>query len=739
MENNAQAAAKSVCVACGEEFTSDLSVCPKDGTPLTKLQTSGLIGSVLGDRYEILSLIGDGAMGQVYRARHKLLKRIVAVKMLHQNLIAGASALKRFQKEAELASALNHPNILTVHDFGVTDEGSPYLVMAFLEGKSLAEATAGGKSLELKRAIHIFKQVCQGLGHAHEHGVVHRDLKPSNIMLVKLDDDPDFVKIVDFGIAKLLAPGESTDNLTRTGEVFGSPPYMSPEQCRAKEVDARSDIYAMGCLMYRTVSGVQPISGNDLIEYLYKHVNETPASFSIVAPELNIPAQLEEVIFKAMAKAPEDRFQSMAELKAALEPIYNTIPGAALTSTEIPRLVLEGELEKANAEQHAANETESQKTVPESSAAEKADKAETVSSAIADTTDGAISSSIKLSASVPHEKERTADSATVGDVANNETQRKNIPLSITAAASPLPQGLKQKLQIGAVAVILLGTIASALIFKGDEKPVEKEISKLQAEARQDYNKGNYAPAKLKIREAIKLADKAQSPKNAINHHLLGLMQYAMGSFDDAQANLEQALSSYQKDYPDDIAAISDCEAYLGRAATALGQYKEAEDMLKKSLSDRQKKFGNEDLNVADSLTGLAYLNMRRKMIAPAEEELTKALAITEKHTGAASQQTAAALNNLGQAQQLAGKYKEAENLYRKGLAIRSSTLEKTSPYLADSYNCLGAVCAATGRFKEARDYYRKALNIQEKTLSPSDPRLTQTQKQYADVVLKMGR
>lgn len=733
MENEAQAAAKSVCVACGEEFAGDITVCPKDGTPLTRLQTGqGMIGRVLGERYEILSLLGDGAMGQVYQARHKLLKRTVAVKMLHQNLVAGASALKRFQKEAELASALNHPNILTVHDFGVTDEGYPYLVMAYLEGKSLADVTAGGKNLELKRALHIFKQVCLGLGHAHEHGVVHRDLKPSNVMLVKLDEDPDFVKIVDFGIAKLLAPGESTDNLTRTGEVFGSPPYMSPEQCRAKEVDARSDIYSMGCLMYRTVSGVQPISGNDLIEYLYKHVNETPAPFSVVAPELNIPAAMEEIIFKAMAKAPEDRFQSMAELKAAIEPIYSELPGAALTSTEIPRLIMEGETASKNS---IAGGTIS-RTVsnPEPSSA----KQEALEKTVSDSEDQSDGQSGTSDTVVAQSGGDTASATAPGDTKTDMiTQRKNIPLASTSTNGPVHRGLKQKLQISAVGVILLGVIASALIFKGKESPIEREIDKLQDEARKEYNQGNYTPAKLKIREAMKLTDKVRSPKSAVNHHLLGLMQFAMGSYDDAQANLESALGGYQKDFPDRHGDIADCESYLGRAATALGEFNQAEESLKKSLDDREKYLGKDALPVADSLTGLAYLSMRQKKIKSAEEYLTRALAITEKHKGESSAETAAALNNLGQAEQLAGKFKEAESLYRRGLTIRLSALDNNSPFLADSYNCIGAVCASTGRLKEAKEYYQKALAILEKSLSPSDPRLTQTQKQYADVVLQL--
>ncbi|HMY04231.1 MAG TPA: serine/threonine-protein kinase, partial [Candidatus Obscuribacter sp.] len=180
---------KKVCLTCNAEFESDIDTCPADGTVLTSLSSDSLIGTVLGGRYEILDTIGDGAMGRVYLARHKLMKRQVAVKMMHPQLISGKSALRRFQKEAELASALNHPNILTVYDFGVTETGSPYLVMDYLQGKELLHVLKDEGHLPQSRGLHIFKQVCAGLAHAHDKGVVHRDLKPSNVMLVTLDGD----------------------------------------------------------------------------------------------------------------------------------------------------------------------------------------------------------------------------------------------------------------------------------------------------------------------------------------------------------------------------------------------------------------------------------------------------------------------------------------------------------------------------------------------------------------------
>lgn len=279
-----------------------------------------MTAQVLADKYEILDVLGTGGMGVVYKARHLLMKRIVAIKMLHESLTANEVMRKRFEQEAQAISALNHPNILTVYDFGVTEDNKPYLVVEFLEGTSLEEVLNEEGAIDSQRVINIFKQATSGLAQAHEKGIIHRDLKPGNIMLITVGDQSDFVKIVDFGIAKLVQ--ESTEQnigLTATGEVFGSPLYMSPEQCRGRKLDSRSDIYSLGCVMYHSLCGKRPFSAQDLPECLYKQVHETPPKFSEVAPELNIHESLEKIVNKAMAKEPDDRFDTMSDFRQALE------------------------------------------------------------------------------------------------------------------------------------------------------------------------------------------------------------------------------------------------------------------------------------------------------------------------------------------------------------------------------------------------------------------------------------
>src|SRR4029450_1587391 len=239
-------------------------------------------------------------MSAVYKARHLLIDRIVAIKVLHSHLVSQATTLKRFQQEANAVSHLSHPNIIAIHDFGISAETQPYLIMDYLEGTSLSDLLEKEGHLSLERAFPIFLEICEALDHAHEHGVVHRDLKPSNVMLTNIGEQTDCVKIVDFGIAKLMPTADSEgQNLTKTGEVFGSPLYMSPEQCMGQPLDAPCDIYSMGCVMYETLMGKPPFHGNNVLETMYMRLTETAPSFSSMRPDLKIASSIEAVVLRA--------------------------------------------------------------------------------------------------------------------------------------------------------------------------------------------------------------------------------------------------------------------------------------------------------------------------------------------------------------------------------------------------------------------------------------------------------
>lgn len=323
------------CLTCGARYSESTAACPSDGTMLVPVADDSLIGSTFADRYEVVSIIGEGGMGVVYLARHQLMDRLVAIKMLHAHLVSNATSLKRFQQEARTASLLTHPNIITVHDFGVTDDGRPYLILDYVQGRGLKEVIEQEGLLSPERVVRISSQVCDGLSLAHSKGVIHRDLKPSNIMLLK--DGQDEVKLLDFGIAKLLPQsGIQSQSLTASGEVFGTPLYMAPEQILGFPTDARSDIYALGCVIYEVLCGSPPFTGHSLFDTMQKHISEPIHPFSRYKTDLYVPEKLQSVIFKAMAKEPADRQQTMLELKEELQNTIDTPKIEVTSATVVP-------------------------------------------------------------------------------------------------------------------------------------------------------------------------------------------------------------------------------------------------------------------------------------------------------------------------------------------------------------------------------------------------------------------
>jgi DNA-binding NarL/FixJ family response regulator/tRNA A-37 threonylcarbamoyl transferase component Bud32 len=268
-------------------------------------------GTVIGDRYAIESVLGRGGMGIVYKGRHLLMDRPVAIKMLHPENAEDEVTYKRFQSEAKSLSALSHPNLVSVFDFGLTANKEPYMVMDYHNGKGLDEILHETEKVSASRGISIFCQVCDALTAVHERSMVHRDIKPGNIVI----SDAGLVKLVDFGIVKKV--DNKINNLTMAGEVVGTPKYMSPEQCMGKDLQATSDIYSLGCVMYEVFTGAPPFDADSFYEMVRHHVDHSPSRLPFrAAPE--IPAKLEAIILKSMAKDPSQRYQSTAQLKEEL-------------------------------------------------------------------------------------------------------------------------------------------------------------------------------------------------------------------------------------------------------------------------------------------------------------------------------------------------------------------------------------------------------------------------------------
>jgi eukaryotic-like serine/threonine-protein kinase len=286
-----------------------------------------LIGAVLEGKYRIEAKIGQGGMGAVYLAVQEAMDRKVAVKVLLASLAHEEQAILRFEQEARAVSRMQHPNAVTVFDFGRTVDqwGSArlYLVMEFLKGRTLANLIHEQGHLSPVRACRIARQVCAALADAHSVGIVHRDLKPDNIMLMDMGAVTDWVKVLDFGVAKIVNTDGATA-LTRTGMLFGTPKYMAPEQADAAHVDHRADIYSLGCVVYEMLMGQAPFASPTPMGLLLKHLQEAPPRFASFDPAYAVPTALESIVMRALEKSPDHRYQSIVEFQGALETYERT-------------------------------------------------------------------------------------------------------------------------------------------------------------------------------------------------------------------------------------------------------------------------------------------------------------------------------------------------------------------------------------------------------------------------------
>jgi eukaryotic-like serine/threonine-protein kinase len=275
---------------------------------------------VLGDRYEILNPLGSGAMGFVYQAYDRRLNRTVAVKALSADLELDEESRKRFEAEAKVASTFNHPHVAAIYDYGVDKGNIPYIVMEFVDGESLDNILKNGNKMRVADAVLVFKQVAEGLHHAHKKGVVHRDLKPGNVIITKDEFGQETAKLVDFGLAKVVFADKSA-RLTKTGDVLGTPLYMSPEQITGQELDARSDIYSLGCVMFQALAGSVPFRGKDAMATAHLHVTAAMPEIGLESNPLN--QRLTAIVRRCLEKKKAERFGTALDIADALNALSN--------------------------------------------------------------------------------------------------------------------------------------------------------------------------------------------------------------------------------------------------------------------------------------------------------------------------------------------------------------------------------------------------------------------------------
>ena len=316
-----------VCPVCGKEYSDTSTLCPIDAAVL-KHDEDPLIGKTLAGKYLIEELIKHGGMGAVYRGKHVLMDKTVAIKVLRPSLALDNDVVARFSREAKAASRISHPHAVSVTDFGEDEDGVVFLVMEYLDGRTLKEIVKAEGPLSLDRVVEIVRQVAGALDVAHQQGVIHRDLKSDNIMLSQTNGG-DWAKVLDFGIAKIQQPHGAMDvDITAANLVVGTPQYMSPEQCaQSGPLDARSDIYSFGIIVYEMLAGRVPFTGESPTIIMMKQVQDLAPSILESRPEL--PPRLAETLQRALAKQPSDRFQTAGEFASALSEAASKATDAA--------------------------------------------------------------------------------------------------------------------------------------------------------------------------------------------------------------------------------------------------------------------------------------------------------------------------------------------------------------------------------------------------------------------------
>jgi eukaryotic-like serine/threonine-protein kinase len=300
------------------------------------------VGTTLADRYRIDALIGEGGMGRVYAAEHVLMRKRLAIKVLHRELTTMTEVVARFEREAMAAANIEHPNVAAATDFGKLPDGAVFLVLEYVQGKSLRDEIATGP-IAPERALHIARQIAAGLGSAHALDIVHRDLKPENVMLVEKGGDPDFVKVLDFGIAKVPIgevphPSDTPAHtpITKAGMVFGTPEYMAPEQALGQTVDGRADLYALGVILYEMLSGSRPFSSQSQVGILGQQLSKSPPKISDRAPGIIVPPAVEAVAMRLLQREASDRYQSAAEVVEVINRLLAPIPGRGIYRFTLP-------------------------------------------------------------------------------------------------------------------------------------------------------------------------------------------------------------------------------------------------------------------------------------------------------------------------------------------------------------------------------------------------------------------
>ncbi len=654
-----------------------------------------LVGTTVVGRYEIQQCLSKQPSSSLYKARHLLMDRSVAIRLLTATDI---QSVKRFQVEAKVASSLNHPNIITVLDFGVSN-GRPYLVTDYLEGKTLAELLKAHGKLPVDRALDIFTQVCDAVTYAHKQDMLVRCLKPSQIFVFDTPEVRDFVKLVEFGISeKLLEDGEEVKNLANTGVVNGDPHYLSPESCLSVKLDAKSDVFTVGCLMYETLVGRPPSEGKSAHEVMHRQLTKVPQAVREASGALEIPEAVERIVMRAIEKDPDQRYPSME---------------AMWTDIEVCK--------------HGANQLRL-------SLKKKSDKPKTDPAVTKKRVMRVLGLSISLFLGVA-----------LG-IAIEPFKESVLPPPKTAPDRASWQDLNRQ--------------GEEAFHRGDYKEAEAQFGQALARAggfepddarlaETLNNLGNlyfnldlYPEAENAIKRALAIREKAGGPDGLLvadSLNDLGMIYLTEGKMNDAKPLIERALAIREKGLKADDEDIASSLQNMASLYHKEGKLKESMAALKRALYIRKRALGPEHLDVATTYNSLGVQHQMLGENGEAKQCYEHAREIIDKLYGDQHPSMADCLVGIATLEFIEDKYSQSENDFNKALTIREAALGDESFRVAEVLSCLAILKEQTGKVKESEDLLRRAIAIDEQAVGTNNAETIRVRNNLVRVLKKAGK
>ena len=694
------------CPKCKASYPLSQRFCSNEGAALTLHDPYNLVGSTLADKYRLDALVGMGGMGAVYFAIHLNTGRQIAVKILLPNLAIGSPRLvELFEREALIVGRLKHENIVDIIDAGRTTGSIAYIAMEWLEGYTLEEEIQWNSPLSLQRVSQILRQIAAALQESHSQHILHRDLKPSNIFLVKRTPGREQVKVVDFGISKLVSDTQGAP----VSSMMGTPQYASPEQFRLGEnIDSRTDIYSLGVVLFQMLTNSLPFNDTTISALIYKHLNEPPPPLRRLRPD--IPPALDELVTRMLAKQPADRPQRVGDLPD----LFDQAVGAN-------RVTVVNEAPISEAPPGFQNRQASPSIQPP----------------------------IQPSIQPPTQPPKMQPPMQPSMQPSMQQPPMQPPMRPTMQPpmqpsmrqpSIQPKSPKRKrwvwpLVIGGVAaifvILMIGFVATQYLSDSTWKENMEAESKAFRGGRY-LEAVNYAQAALKEAETFG----SQDERLATSLHNAGELYTRLERYGEAEGLLQRALSIREKVLEDKETARTIYA--LARLNHSRGNKDKAERLYRQSLAIREKVLGKEHPDVAESLSGLAGV-LSLKRFEEAERLARRSLSIREKALGENHPDVAESLSSLTEVILEIGKPSEIESYLRRAIKIRESSLGRTHPDLAESLMNLGVFFDKRGQCQDAEAPMRRAITIFENAYGTDHPAVARSYLALASVLAGQNR